>query len=179
MNAFKLTMVAVFLLMATCASAQQLQPRSQTMTSNDSRLGAAYDAASRAIAAFRSADYKGYTAMMHPSVIEDVGGRDQMIAVTKQGKVTLDEQTDGYDTNVRVPTRAIQGTKNLFTIVPQTVSLRLKNNQSFSRESYLLGISADNGRTWKFIDGGTEPAKIRELVPDFPRTERLPTEPRQ
>ncbi len=179
MNTCKLLLTTIFLLVNSTVFAQMLQPRTQTLTANDSRLTAAYQAASSTIAAFRGDDFQAYVKLVHPAVLEDVGGRDKMIQITRHGKVTLDEQTDGYDTRVRMPTRLIQGTKGLYTIVPQTVTLQLKNDQSIDRDSYLLGVSSDKGRSWKFIDGGTEAAKIRELLPDFPQNERLPNDLRQ
>ena len=89
MNAFKLPLTVALILAASTTFAQQLQPRTQT--SNDARIGTAYQAASQAIAAFRNGDFKGYVAFMHPSAIKDSGGRDQMIQITRHGKVTLDE----------------------------------------------------------------------------------------
>lgn len=178
MYAFKWILVAGFMFVSTSAFAQMLEPKVQTHTANDRRLDTAHQFASQSIAAFRSNDFQAYVKFLHPVVVEDAGGRDTMIQITRHGKVTLDEQTDGYDTSVKQPTRLIQGTRNLYTVVPQQVTLRLKDDQTINRSSYLLGVSDNDGKSWKFVDGGTDAQKIRQLFPDFPANERLPNENR-
>lgn len=179
MNTYKVLLTAIFLFVNSVVYGQMLQPRAQTQTTNDSRLTSAHQAASASIAAFRGDDFKAYVKLIHPAAIEDAGGREKMIQITRHGKVALDEQTKGYDASVRMPTRVIEGTREIYTVVPQTVSLRLENSETFDRQSYLLGVSENNGRSWTFIDGGTEAAKIREMLPGFPQSERLPNEPRR
>ena len=41
---------------------------------------------------------------------------------------------------------------NTFVIVPETVEIQLPKDK-MEVKSYLLGISADDGKTWKFLDG--------------------------
>lgn len=177
MHTIKWILTLTIMLVSTSVFAQMLEPKVQTHTSNDRRLDAAHQLASQSIAAFRANDFNAYIKFIHPVIVEDVGGKDLMIQITRHGKVTLDEQTDGFDTSVKQPTRLIQGTQNLYTIVPQQVTLRLKNDETINRNSYLLGVSGNDGRSWKFVDGGTEAEKIRQLFPDFPANERLPNDP--
>lgn len=170
---------SLLLLIATCSPAigQTLKPRLETNEKLDARLRAAYDSASRSLAAFRTGDYETFANFVHAKVMDEVGGRQNMINLTKQGKVALDEQTDGYDSSVKPPKRLIATANNLFTVVPQSVTVRLKSGQEILRDSYLLGVSADNGKSWKFIDGAGGAKKLREMMPEFPRNERLPDEP--
>lgn len=179
MHTFKWILTVTLMLVSSSVFAQMLEPKTQTLTTNDRRLETAHHMASQSIAAFRTNDFQAYVRFIHPVMIKDAGGRETMVQITRHSKVTLDEQTDGYDTSVKQPTRLIQGTENLYTIVPQKVTLQLKSDQTINRDSYLLGVSGDNGRTWKFVDGGTDAAKIRQLFPDFPANERLPNEPQR
>jgi hypothetical protein len=44
----------------------------------------------------------------------------------------------------------------------------------FIVKSYLLGISSDNGKTWKFVDGAGLDDKITGGLPKLPAKLKLP-----
>lgn len=189
------TMVAALFTSHACAqvlqprqAVQQQQTQTQTQTASilnnvtpnaDARINAAFQTASHALAAFRQNDFEAYVDHTHATLIEAEGGRDRMVELSTQAKTALAEQTDGFDTQVRQPTKLIAGTTSLYAIIPQTVFITLKNGQEMNRTSYLLGVSGDNGRNWKLVDGATGAVRIRELFSDFPQNERLPDEPRR
>lgn len=160
----------------------------------DARLNAAYNTATASLAAFRQDDFETYVDLMHEKAIEDAlmrekaieelrqnqqpgnqaraaiegSGREQMISLAQRGKDTLEQQTAGYDTQIGFPRQIIEVGEMCFAIIPQTVTIRLKSEQSLDRSSYLLGVSANNGRSWKLVDGASGAQKIRELFPDIP-----------
>ena len=166
-----------------------------TQTSGtDARLNAAYNTATASLAAFRQNDFETYVDLMHEKAIEDAlmnekaieeqrpkqqpgnqaratfdgVGREQMISLVQRGKDTLELQTEGYDSQVHYPKRIIEAGSTCYAIIPQTVTIRLKSEQTLDRNSYMLGVSANNGRSWKFVDGAFGAQKIRELFPDIP-----------
>ena len=118
--------IALTLLLCLNGSAQTLQPRIQ-QSNDDSRIAAAWKGASNVLAAFRSGDFEAYANLTHRSIIENQGGRETMIAMSKQAKLTLEQQTDGFDSTVDKPTRIIGATRTVYTVVPQNVSIRLKD----------------------------------------------------
>ena len=165
------------LLLSTQARGQLLEPQKQTQTSGtDIRITNAWQAASNSLAAFREGNVAAFVKMTHPRMIESEGGKDRLADMTQRAKAALDEQTNGYDSRVEQPNRIIEGNGIAFTIIPQSVSIRLKAGQQLDRKSFLLGISEDDGRTWKLVDGAVGAPKIRELFPEFPRTTSLPGE---
>ena len=179
--------VACVCLVTSTVTGQMLQPATQvqsTQTSGtragavtDARITAAYNAASASLAAFRENDFEAFANLTHEKIIEDGGGREQLIALTQQAKEILAIQTEGYDSQVHPPQQIIESGQESYAIVPQTVSIELKSKQQLDRRSYLFGISSDNGRSWKFVDGSAGAQKIRELFPGFPANQRLPDEP--
>lgn len=180
MNVYRLVLTVALLGICSSASGQILKPKAQTMTKAvDGRISAAFMTADQSLTAFRSDDFKAYIRFIHPAAIKFAGGKEDMMQALRQGKVALDLHTSGYDTSLQQPKRLIRGTSNLYTVVPQTVTLQLANKQTINRSSYLLGVSADDGRTWKFVDGGTPATDIRKMFPDFPKNERLPNDATQ
>ena len=147
---------------------QTTQAAGTQTSGTDARLTSAYNAATASLAAFRQNDFETLVNLMHEKAIEDGGGREQMIATAQLAKDTLELQTEGFDSQVHFPTRIIEVGETRFTIVPQTVTIRLKSDQALDRNSYLLGVSHDNGRSWRFVDGASGAQKIRELFPDIP-----------
>jgi hypothetical protein len=66
-----------------------------------------------------------------------------------------------------------QGT-NTFVIVPDKMGLRSPDGNLVVR-SYLLGISADGGKTWTFVEGESVANEmVRKVLPKLPATLKPP-----
>jgi hypothetical protein len=64
---------------------------------------------------------------------------------------------------------------NTFTVLPTTVEMTVPGRRAVGK-SYLLGISADGGKTWTFADGsGLDTHEKRDkLLPKLPAKLKLP-----
>jgi hypothetical protein len=79
------------------------------------------------------------------------------------------------DAQAATPTQlhTAQGAR-VYAIVPQRVVMRRPEGR-FGLDSYLIAVSSDDGRTWKFVDGTRlTPAIVTMLFPDFPSGIELP-----
>lgn len=68
--------------------------------------------------------------------------------------------------------------KYSFTVVPATIEMKTTNARLVTK-SYILGISSDSGKTWKFVDGaGLKNVEMRSRVlPKLPEGFTLPEIP--
>ena len=64
---------------------------------------------------------------------------------------------------------------NTFVVVPALMEMKFPAGKIITR-SYLLGISSDRGKSWKFLDGsGLQDEKSRaKMLPGMPATLKLP-----
>ncbi len=123
-----------------------------------------------------SGDYAKVIDYTHPAVLKEAPGRKEAIerieASFKQMKdagfsVTKYEVGDpgGFHT---------QG-ENTFVVVPTSMEMKSPAGKILDT-SYLLGISSDRGKSWKFLDGsGLQNDESRDKVlPKMPATLKLP-----
>ena len=63
---------------------------------------------------------------------------------------------------------------NLFSLVPQTIILKIPNGK-LKTESYLLALSENNGDTWYFIDTSQLTMdNVKEMLPNYNMDLRIP-----
>ncbi len=97
-------------------------------------------------------NYAAFTNYVHPKIIAMAGGRDTLILLTKKSFGQLEAQ--GYTiSNITNddPSQIITEGNLLQSLLPEEFELKAKNGHLLTK-SYMLAISDDNGRTWKFID---------------------------
>ena len=125
--------------------------------------------------ALHSAQYGKLVDLMYPTVVQMGGGRDQVIAFLKAGVDDMAKQ--GYkfgSVQMGLACEPVAAGNKMFSVVPQT--LRMTGPKvELEQSSYVLAISADQGKTWTFIDGaGLKPETVRQIFPDFPASLDLP-----
>jgi hypothetical protein len=121
--------------------------------------------------ATRKGDVEGIVAGTYEPVIALGGGREQTIQLLRD---TL-KLFKILDFTVGEPSEFHAGAKNLYVIVPTTMKIEIENTK-LSGKSFLLGISSDDGATWKFVDGQgiSDEEERKKLLPDLPATIKLP-----
>lgn len=108
-------------------------------------------------------------------IIQELGGRDEAIKVTqaalKQMKtqgVTLTSFELGSPGDLK------REGDYTFVVVPTTIRLGNQSGEIVG-EGFLLGISSDAGKTWKFVDGNGMTEDIRaRVLPKLPANLELP-----
>ena len=81
----------------------------------------------------------------------------------------------GFST--RAPEGVVKGGKDLFAVVPTTLSMTIKDSK-IKQDGYLVAVSNDGGTKWTFITG-EDRAKLKEILPNLPDELKLPVKPPQ
>ncbi|MDP7034633.1 MAG: hypothetical protein QF752_09095 [Planctomycetota bacterium] len=98
-------------------------------------------------------DYAKVIDHTYGSVVELMGGRNVAIEIlAKQMEKMKAEGLIIKEYRVGEPGEFLTEGENTFVIVPSSMKMAMPGGKILSK-SFLLGISSDKGKTWKFIDG--------------------------
>lgn len=125
-------------------------------------------------------DYDTFVGSTHPKLVELMGGKEKMIAATKQAKKILKDQgTTIKSHTIGKPQEPVVEGKASFLVLPTTMVLTAEGMKVVV-ESYLLASSNDSGKSWVFVDGGSlEDDDLKQkLFPKLPGGLKLP-EPKE
>ena len=125
--------------------------------------------------AFTGKDYLKVLDLTYPKVIETGGGRERMMATMKEEIKGM--ETDGVfflSTTPGPPTQFVHDAGSIYAVIPITVKVKAQDG-IFQTESTLIGISADAGANWTFIDAaGEDEKRLRMLLPNTLEKLKLP-----
>jgi len=127
--------------------------------------------------AFRRRDFARMTDLTYPKVIEAAGGRDKMVAALTKGMKEMEaEGVVVLSSTAGAPTQVIQVSGSIYAVVPTTLKVKAQDG-IFQTESSMIGISANDGANWVFIDaGGKDRSELKKLLPDAADKLNLPAE---
>jgi len=131
----------------------------------------------RCAQAFASGDADNVASFMPVPIVEKLGGSEQVGTMVKSSVqmlermgMTLRSVAVGNVTDLK------ESHSQHFAVVPEYIDYATATGTS-RIESFLLGISDDGGRTWKFVDGAgirSNPGLLREIFPNFPDDLKIP-----
>jgi hypothetical protein len=109
-------------------------------------------------------------------VVKLIGGREKMIALVEMGLKRLKDQgvvMKAYQ--VGEPGEFQTEGSNTFAVVPTRLEMTIPDGKAVAK-SYLLAVSPDGGKTWKFVDGaGMNNKEFRDKgLPKLPAKLKLP-----
>lgn len=127
--------------------------------------------------AFRRRDFARMVDLTYPKVIEAAGGRDRMVeSLTKEMKAMEAEGVVVLSSTAGAPTQIVHVAGSVYAVLPTTLKVKAQDG-IFQTESSMIGISADRGATWTFIDaGGKDQSQLRNMLPDAADKLNLPPE---
>lgn len=125
-------------------------------------------------------DYAKVVDATYPSLVTEMGGRENAIKVTTNAIQKM--QADGFviqSLTVGKPGPMLSEGTNSFVVLPTALEMTVPRALLKSK-SYLLAVSNDKGKSWKFVEGaGLAMKEMRDRVlPTLPATLKLP-EPTQ
>lgn len=127
--------------------------------------------------AFTKKDYLKVLELTYPKVIETAGGRDKMLATMKDEIKGM--ETEGVvllSTTPSPPINFVHEAGSIYAVVPITVKVKAQDG-TYQMDGTLIGISADAGASWTFIDAaGEDEKKLRMLLPNTLEKLKLPAE---
>ena len=125
--------------------------------------------------AFVAKDFDKLVASMPPAMVEALGGRDKAVAAAKEGVKSIEDKGFAFKSStVGEPAAPITAGKNLYTVVPITLEMSTPTGAKLKAKGGLVGISSDNGKTWKFADSKPGREVLKKFLPDLPEELTLP-----
>ena len=118
--------------------------------------------------AYLDNDFKTFTAMNVPSIVERAGGAEVMTKVSKEQYETMVSAGMKFvSISPNKPSKIMFAGEDLHAILPQQVVTKIGDDE-YSRISYYLASSNDEGNTWTFVDLEPYDAESIEIyVPSF------------
>ena len=120
-------------------------------------------------------DLDKFATWTHPKLVEAMGGRERLLGVLKAGQKQMTERGIRLlSATVLSQIELAQGGDEWFAVVPYELEMGIPDGRALQR-TWLLGISADQGKSWTFVDGGKlDAGSVRRMFPHFPAKLPLP-----
>jgi len=125
--------------------------------------------------AFTAGDFEKLVDLTHPKLVEQAGGREKMLASIKSEMEKI--KAAGFDfvsMSILAPKDLIKADADLFAVVPSILTVNTPKGKVVQNGS-LVGISADNGENWKFVNG-VDNERFKALFPNAAGKVILPEE---
>jgi hypothetical protein len=121
-----------------------------------------------------SGDFARLADYTHPKIVEQLGGKDKMIAFLKKDWAQM--KAEGYELlsmNVGEVKQIEKIDAELFAVLSITLIMKIQNGK-MQAESSVVGISGDGGANWKFINGVSQ-ERFKTMFPKAGKI-RIPAE---
>lgn len=124
--------------------------------------------AQKMLSAFMKGEINVLADYTYPKVVAMMGGKDKMIAAIKTGMEKLKaDGTSFRNGSIGKVSKIYPSGKELHCTVDQNLVMGVEGG-NLTTESQLLGISADNGKTWTFITlANLSATQLSQLFPEF------------
>ncbi len=125
-------------------------------------------------------DYAKLAALTHPAVVETMGGHQKF--AEQLGAFAAEFKARGnriVSVKIFKPLDYVESSGELYSIIRQELEEIGPGGARTRARTYLIGVSADRGATWKFLDGqgiGADRRKLNLVLPRFPGDLPLPAE---
>lgn len=128
------------------------------------------------VEAVRTGSAETVVELTHPKVHEMVGGRETMLATLSQ---TFESSKAAGHRLQRVeigkPSALGRDGRRVFIFFPY-IGLSGGNENTTTIQAFYLGISDDNGGSWKFVDGSRmDQRSVRIFIPSYSGQPALPS----
>jgi hypothetical protein len=142
---------------------------------DDPRIGLIKKGAGAVGDATLAGKYGAVLDLTYPAIVELMGGREKAVAFVEKQMNAMKEQGISITSfTVGDPSGIKTGGSDLFSAIPTTLEMKTPQAK-ITAKSFLLAISADQGKSWLFADGtGLTPELMKTLFPKFPPELKLP-----
>jgi hypothetical protein len=125
--------------------------------------------------AFSRRDFARIVDLTYPKLVETFGGRDKMIAsMTEEMRQMEAEGVILLSSSAVAPTQVLNDSGSIYAVLPTVSKVKAKDG-IFQTDGSMIGISADSGANWTFLDtGGKDPGQLRILLPNVADKLNLP-----
>ncbi len=151
---------------------------SSSSSVSDARAAHCRDAARACAAALLAGDDGKIVDCMAPEALASSGGRAAVMAELQRGRAEMAKDGVSFaGSEIDLPRDMAPSGGRLYAIVPQVAIMKVPEGH-LRQSSFLVGVSSDDGATWKFLDAaGLKGDRLRRLLPQFPASLTLPNVP--
>jgi hypothetical protein len=169
---FRAAAVAVFISLAVCAPASaQVGTGAAVQEVKDGAAGShaalIKEQARKMSQAFLAGDFETLLDATYPKILELSGGRAKMLEVLKAEVAKWEAQKIkilSYEAGE--PGEVKSAGAKLVSVVPAELKMEFPD-LFFTQKSFMLAISADGGKAWKFVSGANlNEQALKVLVPE-------------
>ena len=120
-------------------------------------------------------DYPTLIAHTYPKLVNMMGGKEKAITLVSQAMAQMKSQGITVEKAVvGAPAKFYKAGSEIHCLVPENVTMAMPKGHA-SGSSNMLGISADGGKTWSFVDLNKATIdKIPQLFPNFNKDLKIP-----
>ena len=140
----------------------------------DAKLSAALKQAQECSDATLEGDYEKLADMTHPNVVKLVGGKEKMVDLLKKSMAKMKDEGIIFEScKASAADSSLRSGTSLYCIIPTVVKIKFDDKSEKKRltqQSFLLGVSTDDGKTWKFMDVRKASPACARSCPRSPRT---------
>lgn len=169
--------VAVLMLQVACGNMSQSSATSPQANAANKYPNAKIQA-NELTAAVVAGDYVRARELTHPKVVHMMGGPESFIETLRLSRA--ETESDKFDVLSDVaddPQDIIVEGKNVYAIVPTTMTIKVPEGLLIG-QSYLIGASMDEGKTWQFVGGGKDMNQLKIFFPTVADKLKLPEDRR-
>ncbi len=164
----------ILMLLSSAAAAQTQSAQAQLTEEATRRLHAQAEESSRA---FMEGNFERLADFTHTKVVELMGGREKMAEFVRKGMA--DMKAEGFETlsyaPAAEPTQVLREGRQLYAILPARLRMKTPGGAVFISESFMIAVSADDGKNWRFVSGASVDAtKLKLLMPEVADKFKLP-----
>ncbi len=145
----RISLVAGLILLSSISCAQMMR---EEIKVEEIKVEEIKTRAEESLNAFISGDYQKLADLTYPKLVELMGGKAKMVAVTEgQVKEMKDHGAEIISTSISVPQEVVPIGSQFFAIVPYTLKVKTPEGV-LTQQSYLLAISNKDSIKWTFLD---------------------------
>ena len=125
--------------------------------------------------AFGRRDFAKVVDLTYPKLVESFGGREKMIASMAEEMRQMEaEGVVLLSSSAGAPTQILNDSGSIYAVLPTVSKVKAKEG-IFQTDGTMIGISADSGANWTFLDtGGKDPGQLKILLPNAADKLNLP-----
>lgn len=125
--------------------------------------------------AMKTQQYEVMLNYTHPKVVEMLGGNKKYLDILTTGGKEMRKMGIDYESIILgEPTEPIKAGNELHCLIPETITMVLKEGKMISK-SHLLAVSSDNGKNWTFIETAVlNEDNIKKILPNYNPSLKIP-----
>jgi hypothetical protein len=123
-------------------------------------------------------DHQRMADLTHPALVRQAGGRSKYIQMLDSTAKEIKSQGFGLaGIHFEAPSALVESAGNVYAVIPYKMDMTGPGGAQGTTPGYFIGVSADGGRSWKFVDGAGadgDRGNVKQMLPGFPDELALP-----